>query len=106
MKMTHKEQRSNTRKMVSLLGKIALVLMGEPIPQNKINQKPAALTPYQIRKNSHSPFLKCLIFMLKLPLLVFIAGMKKEKPYKPTSYEQAAGEKMFSGKYYVPDDKF
>ncbi len=73
MKTIHKKPRSTTRKVISLFGKIALLMMGEQIPKSN-----AANTQRKTYKKR--PFyLRILIFLLKLPLLLLIAGLSTKQ---------------------------
>ena len=69
MKTIHKKHRSTTRKVISLFGKIALLMMGEQIPKSNVVNT-------QRKTYKKRPFyLRILIFLLKLPLLLLIAGL-------------------------------
>jgi len=97
-----KSHRSNTRKTISFLGKAALVCMGEPIP----TQKQPASSKHQSHRNNQPIFLKLLIFILKIPLFLFIAGATHKKSKQPSLQEVGMGEPMImSNDYYIPEEK-
>lgn len=66
-----KKPRSKTRKTVSALAKVSLVLMGEPIPASS---EKIVSTRKQLRQKNRPLFLRILFFIIKMPLLVFISG--------------------------------
>ncbi len=66
-----KKPRSKTRKTVSALAKVSLVLMGEPIPSSS---EKSASARKKLRQKNRPLFLRVLLFMIKMPLLIFIAG--------------------------------
>ena len=101
MKTIHKKPRSSIRKGISLFGKIALLMMGEQIPKSNVAKM------QQTSSKKRPVYLKILFLILKLPLIVLLAGLKNRKPRKPDLQEIVMGEPIpMSDDYYIPDDKY
>ena len=93
-----KKPRSKTRKTVSALAKVSLVLMGEPIPASS---EKIVSAQKKLRQKNRPLFSRILKFIVLL-LLEIISS--KRKPYEPTLQEKIMGYPIDTNEYYIPDD--